>query len=88
MSFIVYCPHSVILGELFCPSTVLLRRCHGFLICLLCLPLQQLMRERQQMASRPFASVAVALEAVAECMDLMQPMVDVSPSVAHIRTQC
>lgn len=35
------------------------------------------------MASRPFASVAVALDATAECMDLMQPMVDVSPAVAH-----
>uniref|UniRef100_A0A674NJ52 Attractin like 1 n=1 Tax=Takifugu rubripes TaxID=31033 RepID=A0A674NJ52_TAKRU len=34
---------------------------------------EQLMRERQQMASRPFASVAVALDATAERMDLMQP---------------
>lgn len=64
------------------------QRLHGFLICLMCLTFQQLMRERQQMASRPFASVAVALDTTAECMDQMQPMVDVSPAVrAHTR-QC
>lgn len=76
------CSHNVIHQESFFHSSNV-QRCHGFLICLLCLTLQQLMRERQQMASRPFASVAVALDAAAECMDLMQPMVDVSPAVAH-----
>lgn len=45
----------------------------------LCLILQQLMRERQQMASRPFASVAVALDARGEQTEMVQPMVDVSP---------
>lgn len=40
--------------------------------------LQQLMRERQQMASRPFASVAVALDARGEQTELLQPVVDVS----------
>lgn len=49
------------------------------LICLLGLIMQQLMRERQQMASRPFASVAVALDASGEQMDLMQATIDVSP---------
>lgn len=42
------------------------------------------MRERQQMASRPFASVAVALDVKGEQANLMQPMVDVSS--AHTRT--
>lgn len=36
------------------------------------------MRERQQMASRPFASVAVALDAKGEQTEVMQPMADVS----------
>lgn len=45
----------------------------------LCLMLQQLMRERQQMASRPFASVAVALDARGEQTEMLQPVVDVSP---------
>ena len=48
------------------------------LICHLCLTLQQLMRERQQMASRPFASVAVALDARGEQTELLQSAVDVS----------
>ncbi|KAG7227910.1 hypothetical protein INR49_013704 [Caranx melampygus] len=39
----------------------------------------QLMRERQQMASRPFASVAVALDARGEQTELLQPMVDGVP---------
>uniref|UniRef100_A0A7N6A1F6 Attractin-like 1b n=1 Tax=Anabas testudineus TaxID=64144 RepID=A0A7N6A1F6_ANATE len=34
---------------------------------------EQLMRERQQMASRPFASVAVALDARGEQTELLQP---------------
>lgn len=38
------------------------------------------MRERQQMASRPFASVAVALDARGEQTEVLQPMVDVSPA--------
>lgn len=38
------------------------------------------MRERQQMASRPFASVAVALDVQAEQTDvLLQPLVDGAP---------
>lgn len=40
--------------------------------------LQQLMRERQQMASRPFASVAVSLEARGELTEMLLPVVDVS----------
>ena len=39
---------------------------------------QQLMRERQQMASRPFASVAVALGMGAEHTEVVQPLIDVS----------
>lgn len=73
VSFNVYCLHT--------SSSV--QHCHGLLIRLLFLTLQQLMRERQQMASRPFASVAVVLDATAERMDLMQPMVDVSPALAR-----
>ncbi|XP_030195783.1 attractin-like protein 1 isoform X2 [Gadus morhua] len=41
--------------------------------------LQQLMRERQQMASRPFASVAVALGMGAEHTELVQPLIDGPP---------
>lgn len=52
----------------------------------LCLILQQLMRERQQMASRPFASVAVALDARGEQTEMLQPMVDVSPVLACLHT--
>lgn len=37
------------------------------------------------MASRPFASVAVALDATVERMDLMQPLVDVSLAVTLTR---
>lgn len=48
------------------------------LICHLCLILQQLMRERQQMASRPFASVDVSLEARGEVTEVLQPVLDVS----------
>nr|XP_046232511.1 attractin-like protein 1 [Scatophagus argus] len=40
---------------------------------------EQLMRERQQMASRPFASVAVALDAKGEQTELLQPVVDGAP---------
>uniref|UniRef100_A0A665W1W8 Attractin-like 1b n=1 Tax=Echeneis naucrates TaxID=173247 RepID=A0A665W1W8_ECHNA len=40
---------------------------------------EQLMRERQQMASRPFASVAVALDARGEQTELLQPAVDGVP---------
>lgn len=40
--------------------------------------LQQLMRERQQMASRPFASVTVALETPEEEEELLQGQVEVS----------
>uniref|UniRef100_G3NTX7 Attractin-like 1b n=1 Tax=Gasterosteus aculeatus aculeatus TaxID=481459 RepID=G3NTX7_GASAC len=39
---------------------------------------EQLMRERQQMASRPFASVAVALDSRGEETELLQPVLDVS----------
>lgn len=39
--------------------------------------LQQLMRERQQMASRPFASVTVALEAPEDEEELLQGQVEV-----------
>lgn len=35
-------------------------------------PLQQLMRERQQMASRPFGSVAVVLEVGGDQEELLQ----------------
>ena len=42
---------------------------------------QQLMRERQQMASRPFASVAVALGMGAEHTELVQPLIDVSKTL-------
>lgn len=37
------------------------------------------MRERQQMASRPFASVAVALDARGDETELLQPVVDGAP---------
>ncbi|CAL8308951.1 unnamed protein product [Boreogadus saida] len=37
------------------------------------------MRERQQMASRPFASVAVALGMGAEHTELVQPLIDGPP---------
>ncbi|KAL1263106.1 hypothetical protein QQF64_005845, partial [Cirrhinus molitorella] len=39
----------------------------------------QLMRERQQMASRPFASVAVALEAPEEEEELLQGQAEAGP---------
>lgn len=85
LSLDVYCLHTALYWEnAFHCSNV--QRCHGFPIRLLCLTLQQLMRERQQMASRPFASVAVALDATAERMDLMQPVFDVSPAVTHTHT--
>lgn len=45
--------------------------------------LQQLMRERQQMASRPFASVAVSLEARGELTEMLLPVVDVSLPDTH-----
>lgn len=37
------------------------------------------MRERQQMASRPFASVAVSLDARGELTEVLQPVVDGVP---------
>ncbi|XP_007574327.1 attractin-like protein 1 [Poecilia formosa] len=40
---------------------------------------EQLMRERQQMASRPFASVAVSLDARGELTEVLQPLVDGVP---------
>lgn len=40
--------------------------------------LQQLMRERQQMASRPFASVAVALDVGGTEVELLQGGIEVS----------
>ncbi|XP_029953721.1 attractin-like protein 1 [Salarias fasciatus] len=40
---------------------------------------EQLMRERQQMASRPFASVAVSLDARGELTEVLQPVVDGAP---------
>lgn len=40
---------------------------------------EQLMRERQQMASRPFASVAVALDARGDETELLQPVVEGAP---------
>ncbi|XP_005804448.1 attractin-like protein 1 [Xiphophorus maculatus] len=40
---------------------------------------EQLMRERQQMASRPFASVAVSLDARGELTEVLQPLVDGAP---------
>lgn len=40
--------------------------------------LQQLMRERQQMASRPFASVAVALDVGGTQVELLQGGIEVS----------
>ncbi|XP_061822707.2 attractin-like protein 1 [Nerophis lumbriciformis] len=40
---------------------------------------EQLMRERQQMASRPFASVALALDTKGEQTEMLQPMVDGAP---------
>lgn len=40
---------------------------------------EQLMRERQQMASRPFASVAVSMDARGELTEILQPMVDGAP---------
>lgn len=48
---------------------------------------QQLMRERQQMASRPFASVAVALDVRGEQAEMLQPLVDVSRPLAWLHTQ-
>lgn len=42
---------------------------------------QQLMRERQQMASRPFASVDVALEVGAEQTDFLRGPLEVGPVV-------
>ncbi len=50
--------------------------------------LQQLMRERQQLANRPFASVTVALEAPEEEEELLQGQVEVGTfnhRLAHIR---
>lgn len=44
------------------------------------------MRERQQMASRPFASVAVALDARGEQTELLQPVVDVSTASLFAHT--
>jgi len=40
--------------------------------------LQQLMRERQQMASRPFASVAVTLDVGSTQVELLQGGIEVS----------
>lgn len=57
------------------------------LICHLCLILQQLMRERQQMASRPFASVDVSLEARGEETEVLQPVLDVSLTRLHVHIQ-
>ncbi|MED6267302.1 Attractin-like protein 1 [Characodon lateralis] len=48
-------------------------------MCHLCLLSQQLMRERQQMASRPFASVAVSLDAIGELTEVLQPVIDGAP---------
>lgn len=44
-------------------------------------PLQQLLRERQQMASRPFASVDVALEVGAEQTDFLRGPLEVGTVV-------
>ena len=44
-------------------------------------PLQQLLRERQQMASRPFASVDVALEVGAEQTDFLRGSLEVGTVV-------
>lgn len=52
----------------------------SFFLCLL----QQLMRERQQMASRPFASVAVALELGADQEELLQVSVTHTHTYTHI----
>lgn len=46
--------------------------------------LQQLMRERQQMASRPFASVAVALELGGDQEELLQVSVSLTQTHTHI----
>lgn len=43
--------------------------------------LQQLLRERQQMASRPFASVDVALEVGAEQADFLRGPLEVGTAV-------
>lgn len=43
--------------------------------------LQQLLRERQQMASRPFASVDVALEVGAEQTDFLRGPLEVGTAV-------
>lgn len=40
------------------------------------------MRERQQMASRPFASVAMALEAECDQVELLQGGIEVSVCVS------
>lgn len=45
-------------------------------------PLQQLLRERQQMASRPFASVDVALEVGAEHTDFLRGSLEVGTVMA------
>ncbi|XP_010783027.1 attractin-like protein 1 [Notothenia coriiceps] len=42
---------------------------------------EQLMRERQQMASRPFASVALSLDSRGEETELLRPVVEISPKV-------
>lgn len=49
-------------------------------------PLQQLLRERQQMASRPFASVDVALEVGAEHTDFLRGSLEVGTVV--VRGDC
>lgn len=59
-----------------------------FCSCVVYFLLQQLMRERQQMASRPFASVAVSLEARGELTEVLQPIVDVSPHCLRITHRC
>lgn len=64
---------------MFCVSVIKWSVSHVLFMCHLCLLLQQLMRERQQMASRPFASVAVSLDARGELTEVLQPVVDVSP---------
>lgn len=50
-------------------------------------PHQQLMRERQQMASRPFASVDVALEVGAEQTDFLRGPLEVG-TVVLTRDHC
>lgn len=63
-----------------------MKRAQSNLVVFLGLCLQQLMRERQQMASRPFASVAVELEAAGDEEELQQVRTELQTSARTHKT--